>query len=333
MSQDNTDETYTVIYTALKHPIRRKILRMLNNEELTYTEMLEKLGLDTGHLNYYLESLGELIKKTPEAKYRLSEFGQAAIGLMNKVEETSQDKKEIVKLRTSKRRIVLMIQTVAIVALLASSLVFFNISYQLTYPGGTMTNGENVLQPNEIAVQFGYVSLGSFNRVNSSTVQYKIYYGIDVTTNASVWIQLLGGIGDISNRTSMNEIPQGASLLFNQTRGENNGEYIGLSSKVTYHILVPISPNEPGYNYGFRGSSYVVRVADLGRAWMSNNSKFELIYNNSASVKIVSSNPFIEETDHPYYYFGVTFLFVAIVTALLPYLPMIKFLLKKSAKM
>ena len=59
---------------------------MLSEEELTYTQMLTKLDLDTGHLNYYLESLGELLAKTDDGKYRLSEFGRAALGLMSDVE-------------------------------------------------------------------------------------------------------------------------------------------------------------------------------------------------------------------------------------------------------
>jgi hypothetical protein len=54
MPKDNADETYSVIYSALKHPIRRRILRMLNDNELTYTQMLKTLDIDTGHLNYYL---------------------------------------------------------------------------------------------------------------------------------------------------------------------------------------------------------------------------------------------------------------------------------------
>ena len=63
MPQEEAEETYSVIYSALKHPIRRKILRMLSDEQLSYTQMLKELDLDTGHLNYYLESLGELVMK------------------------------------------------------------------------------------------------------------------------------------------------------------------------------------------------------------------------------------------------------------------------------
>ena len=88
MPQEESDETYSVIYRALKHPLRRRILRLLNEEELAYTQILNSLDLDTGHLNYYLESLGELVAKTSAGKYRLSDYGEAAVKLMAGVEET-----------------------------------------------------------------------------------------------------------------------------------------------------------------------------------------------------------------------------------------------------
>ena len=105
MSEENADETYSVIYAALKHPVRRRILRMLNDGELTYTQMLNKLDIDTGHLNYYLESLGELVAKTSDGKYRLSEFGQAAFNLMTGVEETEPAPRERSRSRFSKRKL------------------------------------------------------------------------------------------------------------------------------------------------------------------------------------------------------------------------------------
>jgi len=99
MAKNHDEETYSVIFAALKHPVRRRILRMLSDEELTYTQMLTELDLDTGHLNYYLESLGELLAKTDAGKYRLSEFGRAALGLMSGVEEPKNDLRETEKNR------------------------------------------------------------------------------------------------------------------------------------------------------------------------------------------------------------------------------------------
>ena len=65
------EETYSLIYTSLRHPIRRKILRMLNNKPLTFSEILEAADIDSGHLNYHLENLGDLITHSQDGKYEL----------------------------------------------------------------------------------------------------------------------------------------------------------------------------------------------------------------------------------------------------------------------
>jgi len=85
MSDD--EETYSTIFTALRHPIRRRILRMLATEPMTFTAMLNRLGIESPHLTYHLESLGVLTAKTESGQYRLSTFGGAAVATMGWVEE------------------------------------------------------------------------------------------------------------------------------------------------------------------------------------------------------------------------------------------------------
>jgi DNA-binding transcriptional ArsR family regulator len=85
------EETYSLIYTSLKHPIRRKILRMLKDKPLTFSEILEAVDIDSGHLSYHLENLGDLITHSPDGKYQLSSIGAAAVELMGGVEEHSHE--------------------------------------------------------------------------------------------------------------------------------------------------------------------------------------------------------------------------------------------------
>jgi len=82
------EEIYSTIFTALKHPIRRKILRMLSRRAGSFSEMQEVFKVESSHLTYHLESLGDLLFKTKDGKYALSSFGQAAISMMYQVEET-----------------------------------------------------------------------------------------------------------------------------------------------------------------------------------------------------------------------------------------------------
>ena len=70
---DLEEDTYDKIFQALKHPIRRRILRELESQPATFTELLKSLGIDNGLLNYHLNNLNELITKSEGEKYSLSE--------------------------------------------------------------------------------------------------------------------------------------------------------------------------------------------------------------------------------------------------------------------
>lgn len=86
LSDKQEEETYSVIFSSLKHPVRRKILRLLTDGSKTFTEILEQVNVDSSHLSYHLDNLGELLKKE-NGKYSLSDFGLAATSLMSRVEE------------------------------------------------------------------------------------------------------------------------------------------------------------------------------------------------------------------------------------------------------
>jgi DNA-binding transcriptional ArsR family regulator len=84
---DSGDGDYSAIFTALKHPVRRKILRMLSEKSRSFSEMLEAFKIESSHLTYHLDALGVLVSKTPDGKYRLSLIGEAATSMMYQVEE------------------------------------------------------------------------------------------------------------------------------------------------------------------------------------------------------------------------------------------------------
>jgi hypothetical protein len=81
------EDTYTSIFNALRHPIRRRILRMLEERPSTYTEVLNVLGIDNGLLNYHLDSLKELVTKGGDDRYTLSDYGRAALSLNRRIED------------------------------------------------------------------------------------------------------------------------------------------------------------------------------------------------------------------------------------------------------
>jgi DNA-binding transcriptional ArsR family regulator len=81
------EEIYSTMFSSLRHPARRKILRMLSEKQMTFSQMLELLGISSSHLTYHLENLGELVSKTESGEYRLSTFGAASVDTMRIVEE------------------------------------------------------------------------------------------------------------------------------------------------------------------------------------------------------------------------------------------------------
>ena len=79
------EEVYTTIFNALRHGVRRRILRMLSETQMTFTALNENLNISSSHLTYHLDSLKELVSKD-DTSYQLSVFGRAAVDMMNGIE-------------------------------------------------------------------------------------------------------------------------------------------------------------------------------------------------------------------------------------------------------
>ena len=84
--QGRDDELYTTMFNALRHGVRRKILRILSKRKVSFTYLLNELEISSSHLTYHLDALGELISKD-ESLYILSVFGKAAVDMMSNIED------------------------------------------------------------------------------------------------------------------------------------------------------------------------------------------------------------------------------------------------------
>jgi hypothetical protein len=84
---DSAEETYSTMFSSLRHPARRKILRTLSEKPVTFSQMLEDLKIPGSHLTYHLENLGNLVVKTENGKYKLSSAGEAAFSTIKCAEE------------------------------------------------------------------------------------------------------------------------------------------------------------------------------------------------------------------------------------------------------
>ena len=75
------EEIEEVLFQVLAHSMRRSLLAILgaNPKGVSYTELINEMGLPTGKLNYHLEQLSGLIEKNGERKYILTPLGRKAL--------------------------------------------------------------------------------------------------------------------------------------------------------------------------------------------------------------------------------------------------------------
>ena len=71
------------LFAMLGHRFRTAILDLLHeNVELSYSELLEMLGIDEGLLNFHLRKMRKLVKTTEAKTYMLSDLGKTAHALI-----------------------------------------------------------------------------------------------------------------------------------------------------------------------------------------------------------------------------------------------------------
>ncbi len=86
------EENVSKIFSALSHPLRRRILLNLNEKgECSFTDFMNNLNVDTGKLSFHIRSLSAFIEQTSTGRYRLNKAGQNAIRLINELESWASE--------------------------------------------------------------------------------------------------------------------------------------------------------------------------------------------------------------------------------------------------
>jgi hypothetical protein len=292
------EETYSLIYSSLKHPIRRKILRMLADQELTYSEILEAVAIDSGHLGYHLDNLGDLVAHLPDGKYELSSFGKAAVTLMSGVEEPNRNTK-------SKRARTLKLLSVGLAAiLLVMSLyaVTFTNSTQSIFTG-QLTYGISPLEP-------GQNALFKINVTNSPLLAIDEYTYV-IQTN---------GLFNVSFYTH-NSYDPNIHIV-----DEKYGNSLEIMTK--YKISLDIVGNQTVFPMSFqlfdntgktlsivqnKTSENNVLNVDLGEVKQLGGYKVEESYTGSEPLSYISNITVLrEQTLKPLFYYGLAGLVASI---------------------
>jgi DNA-binding transcriptional ArsR family regulator len=77
-----------VIIQAISHDIRREILRILNKEPMTFTELLNYVDISSGKLNYHLNQIKGFITKNEETtKYEVTLLGLKALDILETINQ------------------------------------------------------------------------------------------------------------------------------------------------------------------------------------------------------------------------------------------------------
>ena len=129
---DSEDEIYSTMFSSLKHPARRKILRMLSGKPMTFSHMLEALDISSSHLTYHLDSLGVLVSKMEDGKYRLSSFGEASVNTMRGVEDAPLTRSKSLSLLPLKWKSLLAVLIIGVVFLASFSVIQYNSFNQIS---------------------------------------------------------------------------------------------------------------------------------------------------------------------------------------------------------
>jgi uncharacterized RDD family membrane protein YckC/DNA-binding HxlR family transcriptional regulator len=114
-------ENISKILSILSHPLRREILLNLSeNNEASFTDLLNLLKVDTGKLSFHLRSLEAFIAQTQTGKYKLTRAGESAVRIIHDIEGWSevadvQRKESQLLLASFKRRALAFIVDFAII--------------------------------------------------------------------------------------------------------------------------------------------------------------------------------------------------------------------------
>jgi uncharacterized RDD family membrane protein YckC/DNA-binding HxlR family transcriptional regulator len=123
-------EQISKILSILSHPLRREILLNLSEKgELSFTDLLNLLKVDTGKLSFHLRSLEVFIEQTPTGKYKLSRAGESAVRVVHDVEGWAevadvQRKESQLPLASIKKRIPAFLIDFALILAITMAIIF-----------------------------------------------------------------------------------------------------------------------------------------------------------------------------------------------------------------
>ena len=273
MADPREDEIYSTMFSSLKHPARRKILRMLGNKSMTFMEMVEQLGISTPHLTYHLESLGELVTKTDNGQYKLSGFGQATVTAMKDVE----DVREI----EPKRRVMTFGWKALFAVLMVAVLVLASVAvYQFNSVNQLSSSQKTATLENQQLLSWGMGADKVANFLRNLTQIDTRNYTISLLSDSMKWRNDLGGLAEEETRYSLTSSTSNLDVYL-RFRNNHFSRY-DLGMVESSPIFTQTQPNDVLQNAKYILSRYKTFSGDPYLTNMSNILATIGLLNNTA---------------------------------------------------
>jgi DNA-binding transcriptional ArsR family regulator len=285
MADSHEDEIYSTMFSSLKHPVRRKILRMLAMKPMTFMEMVENLDISTPHLTYHLESLGELISKIDNGQYKLSTFGVATVSAMKGVEEVHEVE--------PKRRMVTFRWKVLVGVLLIAVLVLSGITALNFMSISQLSNAKQSLSmENQQLLSFGMGKDKIANFLQNVTQIDTTNYTISLLGNTMQWQTYLGGVSEEVIQYSLTSTKSNLNIDFRFR--DNHFSRYSLDMIESSPIFAQIQPNDVIQN----AKGVLARYkAYSGDEYLTNMSNLIETVNSTQNIAVVQGNMKLQITD------------------------------------
>jgi DNA-binding transcriptional ArsR family regulator len=286
---DSEEEIYSTMFSSLRHPARRKILRMLSEKSMTFSQMLEELAISSSHLTYHLENLGELVSKSESGEYRLSKFGEASVDTMRIVEEAPAVR--------SKQRWFLPFRWKAVLAMLLIGLIVVASLFYVQY--GALTK----LSAEQKELESKYNQLLSWSSgANEAIAFLRDVIQIDVTnyraTLLSNTVEVrsdLGGVVEEILRYSLTSSDSKGDVVFRFRNNELSMYQVNLlEGSLVYATPQPYSVADAARNLlgrlkTFEGATYFDDMSSM-LASVNGTENAQVTQNNTKLVVSVSGD-------------------------------------------
>lgn len=222
---------------------------MLSKKPMSFSEMLEVLGVSSSFLTYHLENLGELVAKIDDNKYRLSSFGEAAIATMTKVEDIPTTASKMSETKTTETKPKKVVgRSVAIALGIICILLIASLGGIMAYYTMTIRNKENELGSANNTISQLNTNITNLQNQNTNLQNQVNNFHIGNTENSTIWVnnKIVQTNENVSIQTSENVSVVGienvgwgtyvpsAGYVSIRVSSNNNSTYVGLG---TFYIL------------------------------------------------------------------------------------------------